>query len=754
MLWSPTQESNSETARRDAWLNPRQFAAMLVVFGLASYPQVFLGLQTFVYRDFGYFSYPIAYYFRESFWRGEIPLWNPLNYCGVPFLAQWNTQVLYPPALFYLLLPLSHSLGVFCLLHLLLGGLGMYFLADGWTQNRFAAAFAGVVFAFNGLMLNSLTLPATIASLGWMPWVVWLTEKAWRQGGRTLIVAVAAGALQMLSGGVEMILLTWGLLGALGLAELVRGKGPRGKMLWRAGLIVLLITGLCAAQLLPFFDLLSHSHRQETFRAGQWPMPATGWLNFLVPLFNCRSYQGGVFMQNNQNWTASYYVGVTTLALAALAVWRRRGGRAWLLAALTLFCLILALGDATPVFRWLRQHSSILGLMRYPVKFVILPVFALPLLAAYGLNEKQPVAEHNPIPSNRRWHLIWPATGLLMLGIIGWAFRFRRPNDDYAVVVFNGAVRAILFFLIVGGLFWLEKISERKLSRRLQILLLLLVWFDLYCHAPRPSTVNRAIFEPNPSRFSPSTPSFGTARAMIPPSANGEFLRSYLPDLTDDYVSRRFALLANCNLLDNIPMCDGFLPLFPRACQSLFFLDPAGPLLDFLGVSQMITIQGNSFNWEPRSTFMPLLTGGQKPVFADEKTSLPMVVSTNFNPRQEVYLPLEAKAFVTATNASAVKILLARFHAQHIEAEIEAGAPAVLVAAQMYYHSWQASVDGKPVPLWRANYAFQALAVPAGRHSVTLRYEDRAFFIGVMISLATLAGCLVFFHLQPRFNRA
>ena len=100
----------SEVARpqesKDIWLTPRRFAALLALLTLASYPQVFLGFQTFIFRDFGYFAYPIAYHLRESFWRGEIPLWNPLNDCGTPFLAQWNTQVLYPPALFYLLLPL------------------------------------------------------------------------------------------------------------------------------------------------------------------------------------------------------------------------------------------------------------------------------------------------------------------------------------------------------------------------------------------------------------------------------------------------------------------------------------------------------------------------------------------------------------------------------------------------------------------------------------------------------------------------
>jgi len=51
-------------------------------------------------------------------------------------------------------------------------------------------------------------------------------------------------------------------------------------------------------------------------------------------------------------------------------------------------------------------------------------------------------------------------------------------------------------------------------------------------------------------------------------------------------------------------------------------------------------------------------------------------------------------------------------------------------------------VDGKPMPLWRANYAFQALEVPAGKTKVELVYEDRAFLFGAILSVTTLLGCV------------
>ena len=147
-----------------------------------AYPDVILGKNTFYFRDFGFFGYPLAYYHRESFWLGEIPLWNPLSGCGLPFLAQWNTLVLYPGSIIYLLFPISWSLGIFCLGHLFLAGMGMYWLAYAWTNNRLAASLAGLAFAFNGLSLSFLMWPNNVAALGWMPLVVLSVRRAWLEG--------------------------------------------------------------------------------------------------------------------------------------------------------------------------------------------------------------------------------------------------------------------------------------------------------------------------------------------------------------------------------------------------------------------------------------------------------------------------------------------------------------------------------------------------------------------------------------------
>ena len=116
--------------------------------------------------------------------------------------------------------------------------------------------------------------PDYCAALGWLPWVVLLVERAWLQGGRTVLFAAGAGTLQMLTGAPELILLTWLSILALHVRQQCSGRISRMRAAIRFITIVALISGLAAIQLLPFLDLLMHSQRNPGF--GQemiWSMP-------------------------------------------------------------------------------------------------------------------------------------------------------------------------------------------------------------------------------------------------------------------------------------------------------------------------------------------------------------------------------------------------------------------------------------------------------------------------------------------------
>ena len=758
---SRSGDSAVEVEGASAWFVPWRFALLLVVLILVSFPEVVVGWRAFFYIDAGSYGYPAAFFDRESFWRGELPLWNPYNNCGIPFLAQWNTMALYPPSLFYLIFPLPWSFDVFCLGHLLLAGMGMYFLARRWTGSPLAAALAGVVFAFNGLSWYSLMWANIIAALGWMPWVILGMERAWREGGRFLPLAALAAGLQLLTGGAEVVIVTWLFLGVLWAAQMFRPEASRMKMVGRLLLAGGLSAGLAAAQLLPFLELLSNSQRSASYGDANFAaLPATGWANYLVPLFHCSlSPQGVPFLATGVPWTGSYYLGVGVVALALLAAFRAGNLRARVLTGLAVFSLLMALGGRGRVYDWVKMLAPFLGLIRFPSKFLLLTTFVLPLLAACGLSR---LLAKPPEDGRREWRrTLWIAAGLLglILAIMWAAVKHPLPADEAGRTARNGVVRILFFALTFGCLALLRRAPGGKAQRLWQTCLILLLWFDVFTHAPDLSpTVASTVLQPDTIRqffkwdqeLRP-----GVSRAM---QRSVTLLRMTLGGYGDaelDVNGRRLALYPNINLLDHAARMDGLFPLelkqSIRIRQEMYLgTNQASRLKDFLGIS-LTGDPTNLVGWTARKSFLPMVTSGQKPVFADDAEAFPALFGAGFEPLREVYLPPEASREVHATNSAKAEISSLAVSNQRVTFEVVADATAMVVVAQTYYRPWHAYVDGRATTLWRANYAFDALEVPAGKHQVNIVYEDRSFWFGCALSLASLSVCCVMcWHLRRK----
>ena len=722
---------------------PVRFGILLALLVFAAFPQVLLGLETFVARDFGFFAYPLAHFQRDCFWHGELPFWNPYNNCGIPFLAQWNTMPLYPPSLIYLTLPLEWSLGFFCLLHLWFAGLGMFFLARRWTGNNFAAAFAGVALAFNGFTLNLLMWPSHIATFSWMPWVVFAAELAWREGGRKIFLAAIVGALQMLAGGPETILFTWLIVSALWLQQCIKNELPRAALLWRFPFVIVLVIALSAAQLLPFLDLVAHAQRETGYTDLRWSMPGWGWANFLVPMAFGSTHTEGIFFQHGQYWTSSYYLGLGALWLALLALLCVRERRVWLLGAAAAAAFIFALGDSTPIYPALRKLLPQLSFITYPIKFISVAVFAAPLLAAFALANLEKIKTR-----------LFPLGAILfslLVGILFWTQLAPMLGDDKHAALLNGFSRAAFLILTGAILFALTREAKSKLLQVAPLLLILTAWLDVFTQEPAQNpTVPPWIYQPGLSReklaLQPQ-PALGGSRAMVSPMAANEFIRFAASDPKNNFLAKRLGYCANDNLLDAVPKVDGFFSLTPRegdAVLSLFYTttNASFPRLeDFLGVSQ-ITAPDQIFHWQARTSFLPLVTAGQKPVFLDDTNSLYALTRNDFDGGKIVFLPPEAKTFVTVSNQTSAKILNSKFSNRTVDAEAEAAEPSLVVVAQTYYHNWHVYVDGQPAPLRRANLAFQAVQISAGKHQLHFFYQDRAFEIGAAIAVPIWVICL------------
>ncbi len=148
----------------------------------------------------------------------------------------------------------------------------------------------------------------------------------------------------------------------------------------------------------------------------------------------------------------------------------------------------------------------------------------------------------------------------------------------------------------------------------------------------------------------------------------------------------------------------------------------------------------NVLGWVERPSALPLMTAGQEPEFATDTFTLKEMLSNRFDPRRRVYLPVDAKIQVHAAGDRGALVQGLRVSPEHLSAEVTAARDTMVVVAQNFYHPWRACVDGRPVRIWKANYAFQAFAIPAGLHRVTLAYRDALFFWGSLVSLIFVVG--------------
>ena len=87
---------------------------------------------------------------------------------------------------------------------------------------------------------------------------------------------------------------------------------------------------------------------------------------------------------------------------------------------------------------------------------------------------------------------------------------------------------------------------------------------------------------------------------------------------------------------------------------------------------------------------------------------------------------------------SMARVKLTVYHPNRLTYEYEAGSEQLLVFSEVYYDKgWNAFIDGKPAPYFRADYILRAMKVPAGKHKIEFKFEPKAYFTGEKISLAS-----------------
>lgn len=377
--------------------------------------------------DLSTYFYPYRQFAAAALRQGNLPLWNPYLFQGVPFLANQQTAVLYPPNALYLLFSPETGLALSIALHLIWGALGVYVLARRVVVLIWPAAIgSAIVFGLSGFLGAQVGHVNQVNAAVWLPWALLVAHHVYT--GRSVRWATALSvllALQFLAGHAQPSYMTlvavmlywlgrtvWDLLGFTGYrpAFLVantratpRSKSRSGpssapawfvhvrdwysQLLWRPIVALCLLGGafagtaaLAAPQVLPMLQLTHHSIRQGGLSYAEATAFSLSPREFLVGMLPTSDG----YVSTDEFFG---FVGILAICLALLAIVATfRRPVTWGFAGLALAGLLLALGAYIPTYRVLFEVLLGMDLFRVPARWLLLFTFAASVLAGIGID--------------------------------------------------------------------------------------------------------------------------------------------------------------------------------------------------------------------------------------------------------------------------------------------------------------------------------------------------------------------------------
>jgi Bacterial membrane protein YfhO len=116
-----------------------------------------------------------------------------------------------------------------------------------------------------------------------------------------------------------------------------------------------------------------------------------------------------------------------------------------------------------------------------------------------------------------------------------------------------------------------------------------------------------------------------------------------------------------------------------------------------------------------------------------------MKALNNFNPKDTAVIDNSFKsiigAFMPADSSASIKQVA--FDNMEIKYESNSNAANLAVFSEIFYKDWNAYIDGKKVPIAKANYVLRALVIPSGKHTIDFKFEPTIFNTSYKISLVS-----------------
>jgi hypothetical protein len=568
-------------------------------------------------------------------------------------------------------------------------------------------------------------------------------------------------------------------------------------------IVLVFAGGLSAVQLVPSFELSRHAVMGHGGSSFTFPaeMPPAAILNIFFPKLWGSVGEGNIW---NGMGRFGCYFGMVGLVFALLSVYNRKQLSRWFFFAFTLLSLTIALGAYGRLYYTFFHYLPTFRLFANPGVFLLLFCFAGSVSAAIGVDGALTAESkvRRRVKSPLILALIVSLIGLVSLQALSmfhvedserWlaAIRFLTRGEDSgsqsAVVIFR-----IVYWSVVHGLAALAGVSFFGLlysvgalpKRAFALLLVVITCVDLLLVGGGfVVTAEETVFSGEPESVS-EIPAGSPYRIAATGNELAPFWNSLmtmsaldengLSDREDKWEVLHRRLLG---LPDNEAMMYGLytaggrtgftVTSYARFMQLAVKDEDEGPrgerpaklrpaYRDFLNIRYLIsdeemtdeslkllaTLEGAFLYENEKASARAFFVEGLIAA-SDEEEAFRILTEREVDFSKEALIEGAPKE-LPADAASGAGIVLGTMSPNRVSFEFEGlEKEAFCVVVESYYPGWRAFADGKEIPIYRTNGAFRGVFVPAGTHSLVMKFSVSNFRLALVLSLFFVVAFLL-----------
>jgi hypothetical protein len=323
---------------------------------------------------------------------GTLPLWNPFEFSGTPFIANVSAGLFYPFGLIFFIFPVDLAFGYAFILDFVLLALFTYFFAMAIGIKQKAALFTAIALTFSGTVFISI-YPGHLFILDafiWFPLLLYFWEKG-LQSKKNIFVFLSAIpiALMLLAGNTQITLYAMFFALIYVIFRVLSDKINFNNLKF-AGLMVGLsvIFGLLisSVQVIPTLEFLKTSSRGggvDYSFASSFSLPPKQALAFILPFFFGSPLDNSFWGRGNF-WGLCGYLGTIVPIFALLSLLKRKDKFKVIFLVFSIFTVLFAFGKYFVIFWFFYKFVPLFDLFRVPARILFFYAFSMSILAGIG----------------------------------------------------------------------------------------------------------------------------------------------------------------------------------------------------------------------------------------------------------------------------------------------------------------------------------------------------------------------------------